>query len=117
MLVVRGIPMLEFPVTKNTLVLIGRGIKKGCIDRGMKQKELALFLNINSAYLSQLLTGARALSFQMMFAIADAFKQKLSDLLISSRPHQDQDQHLNALVEVALILEDCPEFFSRAQCS
>lgn len=60
---------------------VARSIKKGLVDRGMSQTELAAKVGSKPAYISNLATGKATASEEMLKKISDALDMKVSEFV------------------------------------
>ena len=82
---------------------IGRRIKQFRTDRGISQEELSELININFRHISNIETGRRYPSLEIIISIANVFEISADDLLVDSLTHTSSPvgQELHA------ILQDC----------
>lgn len=82
---------------------IGKRIKQYRTERGISQEELSEIININYRHISNIETGRRYPSLEIIVAIANAFEISADDLLVDTlnRSSSSVGKELHA------ILQDC----------
>lgn len=82
---------------------IGKRIKQYRTEKGISQEALAEMVNINYRHISNIETGRRYPSLEIIIAFANVFGVSADDLLV------DTLEHTSSVVgkEVHAILQDC----------
>ena len=76
------------------MVVFGKRIQKLRMSRKLSQAQLAMALNVSTQYLSNLETGQRRPSIELMVLMADYFQVSLDYLILGISNHRDHQKQM-----------------------
>lgn len=74
-------------LTKDDYIKIGKRIKQYRTEKGISQEKLSEMININYRHISNIETGRRYPSLEIIIAFANAFEVTADDLLVDTLDH------------------------------